>query len=317
MDTLRRSPSFTTGGWAWIYNTAATICLGAKKGTDATILKTKFSSNWSGPFKILPVGPAPASAVPDGRPLHGKLLYFYLPSDMPGRDSKRHASVVRCKPSRNPDDIHDLLTNRPADLTKYVLNSVSTKSPPFNVTLDDISPPPERLEVEQITGHKLVCGRGGVLAVLYETHWAGLLSFSWERNRDLQHHRLHSHSPLLDRHPVTTPPDKALIPPDAHRTRPLRTLVVPGRTFPLSRVQPCLTHSLAQQLELFNSSRRGAPLVQGPQWSLVIGQSRSSRALGYLFIRRLRRSLPRRPRPDQDQPLPSTNTTSRSVVQGS
>ena len=172
MDTLRRSPSFTTGGWAWIYNTAATICLGAKKGTDATILKTKFSSNWSGPFKILPVGPAPASAVPDGRPLHGKLLYFYLPSDMPGRDSKRHASVVRCKPSRNPDDIHDLLTNPPADLTKYVLNSTSTKSPPFNVTLDDISPPPERLEVEQITGHKLVCGRGGVLAVLYETHWA-------------------------------------------------------------------------------------------------------------------------------------------------
>ena len=191
MDTLRRSPSFTTGGWAWIYNTAATICLCAKKDTDATILKTKLSSDWSGPFKILDVGPAPASAVPDGRALHGKLLYFYLPSDMPGRDSKRHVSVVRCKPCRNPGDIHDLLKNLPADLTKFVLNSFSTKSPPFNVTLDDISPPPERLEVEQITGHKLVCGRGGVLAVLYETHWAGFLSLSWERERDLQHHRLH------------------------------------------------------------------------------------------------------------------------------
>ena len=191
MDALRRSPPFTTGGWAWIYNSAATIRQGAKKGTDATVLKTKLSFNWIGPFKILAVGPAPASDIPDGRPLHDKLLYFDLPSDLPGRDSKRRVSVVRCKPCRNPDDIHDLPKHLPADITKYVLNSFSTKSPPFHVTLDDISPPPERLEVEQITGHQLVRGRGGVLATLYETHWAGLLSPSWERERDLQHHRLH------------------------------------------------------------------------------------------------------------------------------
>ena len=74
MDALRRSPPFTTGGWTWIYNSAATIRQGAKKGTDATVLKTKLSFNWIGPFKILAVGPAPASAIPDGRPLHDKLL---------------------------------------------------------------------------------------------------------------------------------------------------------------------------------------------------------------------------------------------------
>ena len=68
-----------------------------------------------------------------------------------------------------PDDIHDLPKHLPADLTKYVLNSFSTKSPPFHVTFD-ISPPPERLEVEQITRHQRVCGRGGVIAVVYETH---------------------------------------------------------------------------------------------------------------------------------------------------
>ena len=34
-------------------------------------------------------------------------------------------------------------------------------------------------------------GRGGVIAVLYETHWARLLSPSWERKLDLQHSRRH------------------------------------------------------------------------------------------------------------------------------
>ena len=110
---------------------------------------------------------------------------------MPGRDSKHRVSVLRCKPCRNPDDIDDLPKHLPANLTKYVLSSFSTKSPPFHVTFDDISPPPERLEVDQISGHQLVRGRGGVLAVMYETHWAGLLSPSWEHERDLQLHRPH------------------------------------------------------------------------------------------------------------------------------
>ena len=79
----------------------------------------------------------------------------------------------------------------PSDLTKYELNSFTTESAPFHVTFDDVSPPPERLEVEQITGHQLVRGRGGVIAVLYETHWVRLLSPSLERELDLQHSRRH------------------------------------------------------------------------------------------------------------------------------
>ena len=42
LDALRRSLSVTTSGWAWVYNTAATIRQGAKKDTDATVLKTSF-----------------------------------------------------------------------------------------------------------------------------------------------------------------------------------------------------------------------------------------------------------------------------------
>ena len=191
MNALRRSPPFATGGWAWVYNSAATIRQGVKKGTDATVLKTKFSFNWIAPFKILAVGPAPASAIPDGRPHHDKLLHFDLPSDVPGRDSKHRVSVLRCKPCRNPDDIHDLSKHLPANLAKNVLNSFSTTSPPFHVTVDHISPPPERVEIDQITGHQLVRGQERVIAIMYETHWAGLLSPSWEHERDLQHHRPH------------------------------------------------------------------------------------------------------------------------------
>ena len=170
MDALRVLPPFSVNRWAWIYNSGATIPQGARKGTNAIVLKTKLSFNWIGPFKILAVGPALASAVPGGRPLHDKHLYLDLPSGMPGRDPKPRISVLRCKSCRNPDDIHDIPKHLLADLTKYVLNSFSTKSPPFHVTLDDIFPPPERLEVDQISGHQLVRGRGGVLAVMYETH---------------------------------------------------------------------------------------------------------------------------------------------------
>ena len=41
----RLSPPYAVGSWAWVYNSAATINQGAKKGTDAIVLKTKFSLN--------------------------------------------------------------------------------------------------------------------------------------------------------------------------------------------------------------------------------------------------------------------------------
>lgn len=82
-----------------------------------------------GNFKFFGVGPLPASAVADGRHLHDKLLYFDLVTDMPGRGSKPRVSVLRCRHCRRPDHIQDIPKHRPVDLTKYVLNSFSTKFP--------------------------------------------------------------------------------------------------------------------------------------------------------------------------------------------
>ena len=79
----------------------------------------------------------------------------------------------------------------PAGLTQHVLNKSFNKSPPYHVTQDDVSIPLQRLEVEQITGDQSVRGRGGVIPVLYKTHWAGLSEPSWEREMDLPLSRSH------------------------------------------------------------------------------------------------------------------------------
>ena len=79
----------------------------------------------------------------------------------------------------------------PAGLTQYVLNKLPKKSPPYHVPQNDVSTPVQRLEVEQITGHQSVRGRGGVIAVLNKTHWAGLSQPSWEWERDLHLSRSH------------------------------------------------------------------------------------------------------------------------------
>ena len=76
-------------------------------------------------------------------------------------------------------------------LTQCVLNIFSKKSPLYHVTQDDVSAPLQRLEVEKITGHQSVRGRGGVMAALYKTYWVGLSEPSWEREMDLQLSRTH------------------------------------------------------------------------------------------------------------------------------
>lgn len=147
-DALCPSPPFATGGWAWVYITAANIRQGAKKSTDATVLTTKLSLNWIGLFKILAMGPTPAPDTPDGRLRHDKRFYLDLPSELPRRDSKYRGLVVRYKPRRNRDDTDDTINHHPTGLSTYVLDSSPTESPPYHIALDDVSPPPERLEVE-------------------------------------------------------------------------------------------------------------------------------------------------------------------------
>ena len=190
-DVLKQLLIYVAGGWLWIYNTAATIRQGAKSGTDASVLKEKLSLNWTGPFKILAVGPSPSDLTPDGRPLAAQLLYLDLPNAMPGPDAHWWVSVARCKPCTDAHDPTDLPQYLPAGLTQYVLSKYTKKSLPFHATADDFSVPVERSEVDKISSHRSVRGRGGAIAVLYETHWKGLLRPSWAREADLLHARQH------------------------------------------------------------------------------------------------------------------------------
>ena len=119
------------------------------------------------------------------------LLYLDLPSDLPGSDARRRVAIERCKPCANPHDSNDIPTHLPPGLTRYVLNNLSKKSSPYHVTQDDVSTPLQRLEVEKISGHQSVRGRGGVIAVLYKTHWVGLPEPSWGREMDLHLSRSH------------------------------------------------------------------------------------------------------------------------------
>ena len=163
-DALRPAPNFTVGGWAWVYNSASTIRQGVKANTDAKVLRAKLALNWTGPYKVLAVGPCSAAETPDGSPLGSNLLYLDLPSDLHGWDARRRVAIERCKPCANPHDRGDMPKYLPAGLTQYVLSKFTNMSPPYHVTQDDVSTPLQRLEVEQFTGHQSVRGRGGVIA---------------------------------------------------------------------------------------------------------------------------------------------------------
>ena len=117
-----------------MYNTAATIHQGAKKVTDAKVLEAKLSLNWTGPYKVLTVGPCTPTDIPDGSPLSAKVLYLDLPSDIPGADARRRVLVQRCKSCANSHDHGVMPKYLPAGLTQYVLHNFPMKFSPYNVT---------------------------------------------------------------------------------------------------------------------------------------------------------------------------------------
>ena len=140
-----------------------------------------------------PATPHTSRPLEGGRMLGAKFLYLDPPSDMSSADARRRVSVQCCKPCANLHDCGDMPKHLPAELAQYVLNNSSNKSPPYHVTQDDVSVPLQRLEVENITGHHSVRGRGDVFAVMYKMNWTRLSRPSWERDIDLQlsrHERL-------------------------------------------------------------------------------------------------------------------------------
>ena len=89
---------------------------------------------------------------------------------MPGPDTYSRVLIARCKPCTNPHDTTDFPRYLPAGITQYALNNYNSNPPPFNFTADEFSVPLERLEFDKISNHRSARGRGGAIAVLYETH---------------------------------------------------------------------------------------------------------------------------------------------------
>ena len=198
----------------------------------------KLVLNWTGPYKILVVGPCTAAETPDGSPLRSKLLHLDLPSDLIGSDVRRPVIIERCKPCANPRDSGDMPKYLPAGLTQYVLNKFSKKSPPYHVTQDDVSTPLQRLEVEQITGHQSVRGRGGAIAVLQKDALGGTLRTFLGAGNGPPPLPL-PHLTLLGRNPGPAPPNQPPLPPNADRGGTAQVLPQQRGTFP-SAIYACV-----------------------------------------------------------------------------
>ena len=115
-DAHLHRPKHAAGGWVWVYNTAATIHQGLRKGTDNKVLKDKLSLNSTGPFKIITAGPSSAADTFDGRSLGDRLLDIRPPSNLSGLAAKNRVTVARCKPCANPYDADGILRHLPVGL---------------------------------------------------------------------------------------------------------------------------------------------------------------------------------------------------------
>ena len=92
--------------------------------------------------------------------------------------------------NKSSDDSH-IPKYLPAGLSIFILHSFTDKSLPFYPTTEDVVKSGVPVDIEKINGHQLVRGRGGKLAVMYETHWEGLSSITWEREIDLKNFLRH------------------------------------------------------------------------------------------------------------------------------
>lgn len=153
----------------------------------------KLALHRTGPFKILAIGPASAEDMPEGLPLAAKLILLDLPSDMPGTDSHRYVSVVRCNTCVNPQDSHhEIPRYLPAGSTQYVFNNLTTKSPPYHVSQVEAPVPLRASRVPRWkkssgTSRFAVCS-GGVIAVMYENRWEGPMRPCYEHERTTSIH---------------------------------------------------------------------------------------------------------------------------------
>lgn len=117
----------------------------AKKDDDAAVLKTKLSLSTG--YALSMFSPS-TSNTPYNRPGQKKLLYLDLPSNIPERDPTRRVFRRSVHAPSKPRGHHHIPEHPPGDLKNYVFDSLAAKFSLQRVTLNDISPPLARPEVE-------------------------------------------------------------------------------------------------------------------------------------------------------------------------
>ena len=141
---FRQRPNFAAGQWIWVYDDKSTISGGGKhvltvpadgSTRKSFALVSKLAHCWTGPYKVLLVGPGKASDCD----LVGRNLLLL---DMIHEDSRRinaRVSVHRCKRCYNPHEGEQRPQFLPWAMSSYVLNKYSDLSPPFHLTADDVN----------------------------------------------------------------------------------------------------------------------------------------------------------------------------------
>ena len=179
-------------------------------------------------------------------------------------------SVDRYKMCHNPSDDSDIHKLLPAGLSKYVLNFFTDKSPPFHPTTEDVVKSSILVDIEKVTGHQLVRGRGAKLAVMYETHWERLSSITWEREIDLKNFSRHILARLLDVNSKTSEGRKLQVPCHA-RNPSIQSLLAPQEQVPTrTGIPSSVIQYLGKEIQWATSTASSFLLVEKPP-RLVVG----------------------------------------------
>lgn len=197
VDRLSSRPKVEAGDWVWLYHDQSAVTGGGKHvlrtpavgtgGRKSQALVSKLAYCWTGPYKVILVGPGTAA---DGRMVGPKLLLIDVKKNEPVKNITERVSVLRVKKCFNPHDKALKPKFLPWAMSNYVLNKYSELSPPFHLTSDDVI---RELDTHRnlpwrISKHRLVRGLSGKIAVHYYTHWDETEVCTWEHEEELAQH---------------------------------------------------------------------------------------------------------------------------------
>ena len=184
-DIMHKRPVYEVGQWVWVYDEQHTLATATgqraldKEAIEQRI-KAKLANKWTGPYKILGVGPCRVGQ----RFVGPKLPYLELPFQ---NMANPRVSVLRCKRCFHPHEKGNRPRFMPWQLSSYVLNKFSELAPPFYLTTDDldIELDSQRAKPLKIRAHRLNRRPGGTLNVQFKTVWRGHETSTWEHESSM------------------------------------------------------------------------------------------------------------------------------------